>query len=176
MAISIVVETGSGDNPAANSYATKAEAVEYAANRGTDLSGAAADVIEAMLIKGMDYLLLYSERWKGDPVQPGVQPLDWPRTNVWIETYNVPDTEIPNMLKRALCQLVIEQHNGLVLLPSSEPGLPIVKEKIDVIETEYASPASIQGRDFSQPDFPQVDILLAKLLRDDGFSLRTVRI
>lgn len=175
MAISIVVETGSGDNPAANSYTDLDYVKAYAAERGIDL-GNDDEVIKAWMINSMDYFLSYSEKWKGDPTQPGVQPLDWARVGVWIETYEVPDTEIPKLLKKAQAQLVVEQKNGAVLLPSVEPGLPVIREKVDVIETEYANPASTGGLDWTQPHFPLVDALLSKLLNEDGFSLRSVRI
>lgn len=175
MAITITPETGSGDNPAANSYVDLDYVRAYAAERRVVLD-ADDEIVKSQMIAAMDYLMTYSDQWQGDPVYPGVQPLDWPREGVYIETYLVPNTSIPLFLKRAQAQLVVEQKNGAVLLPSTEPGLPVLREKVDVIETEYVNPASIGGVDWTQPNFPLVEAWLAKLLGDDGFTLRSVRI
>jgi hypothetical protein len=175
VAITIVPETGSGSDPTANSYDDLTFVRAYAADRRVELDED-DEVVKGQMIHAMDYLLNYTNRWKGDPVFPGVQPLDWPREGVYIETFYVPIDSLPVMLKRAQAQLVIEQHNGAILMPSTEPGLPVVKEKVDVIETEYASPVSIGGIDWTQPSFPAVDVLLMKLIEEGGFTLRTVRI
>lgn len=176
MTITLVVETGSGDNPAANTYVDTDDTIQYAADRGVDLSGVETEALKAMHIKGMDYLLGYDDNWQGDQTFPGVQPQAWPRIGVVLWGVPLGDEVIPVNLRRAQMQLVIEQHNGLVLNPSVEPGLPVVKEKVDVIETTYASPVSIQGNDFTQPEFPLVEALLEPLLNRGAFSLRSVRI
>lgn len=175
MTITLVVETGSGDNPAANTYVDTADTIQYAAERGITLE-TADEAVEIKLIKAMDYLVAYDDNWQGDQTFPGVQPLAWPRYPVTLFGYPLDDQTIPVNLRRAQMQLVIELHNGFELTPSTEPGLPVISEKVDVIETKYASPASNQGNDYTQPSFPMVDALLSPLLRIQQFSLRSVRI
>jgi hypothetical protein len=174
MVDAIVVEDGS-IVAGANSYVDVDDCRAYAANRGDTLSD--NDTVATQLFKAMDYLGLYAERWRGLLVDETVQVLSWPRQMVMFNGFSdyFPSTSIPANLIAAQCQLVIEQKNGIELLVSSIPGLPVIREKVDVIETQYASPADLGGIDFSQPTMPLVAALLKPLL-NVGFKLTTTRI
>jgi hypothetical protein len=161
----------------ANTYVSLADVIAYALDRGVDLEDVDEDVVTAMIIKAMDYLSLYSSRWQGSRVGD-TQVLDWPRTGVKMRGMSTwfPETAIPNTLKAAVSQLVIEQHvNDVQLLQSTLPGLPVIREKLDVIETEYARPTDLAGEDYTQARMPLVEALLAPLVRV-GFGVRTLRV
>lgn len=84
MATILVVEDGTGADPSANSYASRATIIAYAAMRGTVVAD--VDASDVFAIKAMDYL--DQQNWIGrradldstqDPPVAVVQPLDWPR-------------------------------------------------------------------------------------------------
>lgn len=174
MAITLIVEDGSIVTDA-NTFASVATVREYAELRGVTLP-TGDDAVAVQIIKGMDYILTFSARFKGQLVDEA-QPLPFPRDYVRFHGYTefFPNDEIPPQLIAALGQLCIEQTNGVELLSTSIPGLPVVREKVDVIETEYANPVSLGGLDYTQARMPLVDALLKSLL-NSGFSLTTVRV
>lgn len=164
----IVVETGSGDNPAANSYVSQAEATQYALDRGVTLS--TGDAGAALIYRAMDYLAQFTNLWKGDPTQPGVQPLDWPRAGVTINGTELADNIIPSQLKNAQMQLAIEAMNG-PLMASSTGGSFVTREKVGPIETEYSEAVSTSG----VPYFSTVDMWLSALLESVPQPVRFIR-
>lgn len=126
--MAIVVETGSGLNPAANSYVTAAELTDYAAARGVTLTGTA----DVLLIKAMDYLesLHYiGTKYRDD------QPLQWPRADVFIDGFGQNTNVIPVELKRGqmATALAIDAGNG----PLETLDRNVKREKADVVEIEY---------------------------------------
>jgi hypothetical protein len=173
--MAIVVETGEGIANA-NSYVSVADATAYAAARGVTLD---PDTVEAQIILATDYLETFGCSYLGKQTY-NPQELAWPRTGVWIAGVEMADDVIPNSLKKAQQQLVIEQANGFDLMPSTD-GQIVKVEKVDVISTEYAV-----GTDWGEsggpvPAFPRVDALLKALLKgeccdDSGAALRLVRI
>lgn len=175
MPSALVIEDGSIVS-GANTYVGLDTARTYAEDRGFELSDD-DDTVTVQLFKSMDYLATFSQRWLGVPVASD-QPLAWPRSQVILPgtVAYFPEDEIPPNLIAAQCQLVIEQQvNGIDLIPSSLPGLPVIREKVDVIETEYANPQMVGGIDWTRPNMPLVDALLKTLLQR-GFSVRTRRI
>lgn len=140
----LIKEDGTGSNPAANSYADRADIIAYAAARGVTIADdASADILG---IAAMDYL--ESKAWKGDPVLAD-QPLSWPRGSVVITTTTsdvygsfptpvfAPSDVVPVPVKTAQCELALQKKNGIELMPSRAAGQLLKSEKIDVIETEY---------------------------------------
>ncbi len=87
----IIIEDGTVV-PGANSYVTEAELTTYAADRGITLT-AATDVL---LIKAMDYIESLS--FIGSKGSKG-QPLQWPRSNVYIDGFYFVPTTIPPALQ-----------------------------------------------------------------------------
>lgn len=161
----------------ANSYVTLADARAYALARGVVLDADDA-VVESQLVKAIDYLALYRAQWQGLPVSPGVQTMAWPRTGVVIDELAFPEDDIPVELKEAQMQLAMEVHAGRVLMPSSD-GRVVKREKLDVIEREFMTGSDNSKTGLPSPRFPQVDALLAPLLKlpgIGGFGLQTVRV
>lgn len=167
----VIVETGTG-NPSANSYASEADVRAYAALRGIEVPAVVDDVdpLSPLLILAMDYFL--TKRFTGEAMS-GTQPLQFPRYGVpsgdWCD---YPPTTIPPKLIAAQCQLVIEQVAGTqlsaTLQSTTQTGPNVVREKVDVIETEYTNDPRFQVLDAIMP---KVDALLVGLIVYSGFNL-----
>lgn len=168
--MALIVEDGS-IVANANSYATRAYIIAYAALRGITLPDSA--ITDGYAIEAMDYLIRYASRWKGALVNPGVQALAWPRECVRLGRYDFPDDEIPSALMDAESQLAVYRSQGISLLPVSGQSAFIKREKLGPLETEYSETVQLQAG--ATPTLPAIDGLLAGLL-DAGGRLRTVRI
>lgn len=159
--MAIVVEDGS-IVAGANSYVSEAELTAYATQRGVTLTGTE----ESLLIKAMDYLetLDYiGEKKTAD------QPLQWPRTNAYIDGYLFASDEIPKELKSAQMALAISIDSGTDPMATIERATK--REKVDVIEVEYMDNAS------SVAIITSVNRMLRKLLSGatGGSAFRVVR-
>lgn len=153
----------------ANSYIEVQAAKDYAAARGVDL-GTDDAVTEQRLLGAVDYLESLS--YKGTRVAPDAQSLAWPRTGVTFDGHTFGGNVIPNQLKSAQAQLVIELSQGVVLFSSSSAGGGadkfVKKEKVDVIEVEYATPKEIGEESLAVASLPAVSALLRGLLKGFG--------
>jgi hypothetical protein len=132
--MALVVENGSLVT-GANSFVSVAEARAFAAARASNLPES-DEAVEAAAVVAADFLETFAARFKGSKVDPEIQALTWPRKDVVLDGWAVPITTIPQALKNAQCQLIIEAANGLDLMPTGT-GREIIREKIDVIETQY---------------------------------------
>lgn len=164
--MALVIEDGSIVS-GANSYATVAEAREYASLRGVTLSATDATV-ETLLIKAMDYLETFADRYKGEIVDEE-QSLSWPRYYATYRGYEISGDAIPDAIKRAQMQAAIELHNGVDLLPT-ETGARVKREEVGPIKTEYDL-----SRSPSLPSMPALEALLSGLLNTGGFAYVTRR-
>jgi len=128
----IIVETGS-IVAGANSYVSTATLTTYAADRGVTLTGD----LTVLLLKAMDYV--DNLPFKGIKSTKD-QPLQWPRLSVYVDGYPVNGTEIPSILKNGLmeCAIAIFQNND----PLQNSPIAIKRQKVDVIEVEYADGAA----------------------------------
>lgn len=161
--MALIIETGTGISNA-TSYVTAAEARAYALARGVTLS-ATDSVVEIQLLKAMDYLQSLTQAyqgWKRWPPSLGQfeheQALAWPRTGVIIDGYSLNSDVIPQALKNAQCQLVIEIFNGVDIMPTGT-GNPVKRKKVDVLETEYFSASTAPV-----PTLTLVDSILRPLM------------
>jgi hypothetical protein len=190
MSSELIIEDGTGLADA-NSYVSAADARAYAALRGVTLAaaGTGIDPVEIQLVLAAQYL--DSLAWVGYQAT-AEQGLAWPRVltapylnfkfivSCFPPSYLVPvDPSYYNVLAPKLlaaqCQLVVEQFNGVVLLPSTIGGTQfITREKVDVIETSYSEKLGT----LASPAMPSVDSLLRGLLVVGGGStaIRTVRV
>lgn len=170
--MAFVVETGAGLSNA-NSYASVASADSYVTERG--LAGWAAlttTVKEQSLIKATDYLeQTYREAWKGYRVT-STQALSWPRSDVVVDTFPVAANIVPTAIVRACVEMALRASAGEDLI--ADLGQQVVRERVDVIETEYA--------EYSNPaaKYPAVNRTLIPYLlsstSDGGFTqARVVR-
>lgn len=143
----------------------------YATARGITLGG--DTVIEQQVLIAMDYIESKRNRFQGLKVSE-FQSLQFPRNYLVIDGYAVASNVIPKELKNALAQLVIEQFNGVNILPTVTEA-PVKKEVVGPITTEYA----VNPGDLSNLSIPAVDNLLEPLFKNvssGGFALTTLRI
>jgi hypothetical protein len=171
-----VIETGAGVT-GANCYgvtdiaATMAAARAYATLRGVVLS-ADDPTLTAQLVKATDYIESLQAQFVGLPALT-TQGLSWPRKNVVnSDGSSFPSNALPTALLNALYQLCIEQFNGVILMPTTDPSTSggfVISEKIDVIETHYSERVGVTRA----PIMPQVDGWIAKISTNQGaMSLR----
>lgn len=166
--MALVIENGSLV-AGATSYASVAEARAYAAARASTLPDDDS-AVEAALIVAMDFLESFRDEYQGLKVDPLEQPLQWPRAGVKIDGAALPSTSIPKELKAAQCQLALESAGGLDLMPTGD-GREVIREKLDVLETEYGP----GNGGAPQPVLTKVRALMAPLLRSGGGRLRVIR-
>jgi len=167
--MTLIVEDGSIVTDA-NSYVDldtiKAYALERLVTLGTD------PVIESFAIKAMEYIESKRDQFQGLKVS-GTQSLQFPRYYLEIDGYEFPSDSIPNILQKAQCQLVIEQTNGVDIMPTNtEPA--IKKEVVGPITTEFA----VSTGSYFEPFISSVENLLKPLLKQasKGFSISTLRV
>ena len=167
--MALIVENGTGV-AGANSYATTDAHRAYAAARGVVL-GIDAD-IETKNALAIDYLEGKRNKFSGSKVNP-LQALQYPRYGVSIDGYAMEQTYIPLELIKANSQLILEQQNGVNIMPTqNEPS--IKSESIGPIKTEYA----INPGSFFEPFIASVETLLEPLYKSGstGFGLQTLRV
>jgi hypothetical protein len=165
----------------ADSYISVADASTYHTNRGNAAwAAAASDAVREQALRNATAYIdgHYRQRWKGQPVYPTTQPLEWPRVGVKVVDqqqyfYDVPPsfydsalngflgiTVIPQRLKDATCEAALRALAGPLAI-DTETG--IVREKIDVLETEYA-----RGAVPGQTTYQVIDQLLSDFLKSKG--------
>lgn len=165
--MALVVEDGT-QVANANSYVSLADARTYAAARGVTLPAVDLDC-EILAIKAMDYIEAQRDKYKGNRVA-STQALQWPRTGVVIDTFDITETSIPRELINAQVQTMIELFSGREVMPTSADSRVKIREKIGPIEDEWAEYGSMT------PSFPKIDSLLLPLFKLGAFGLTTVRI
>ena len=158
--MAFVVETGAGVANA-NSYASVAAADAYATDRGIDnwISQTTTEKQRA-LIKATDYLeAVYREAWKGYRVT-ATQGLSWPRCEVVVDTFPVEANIVPGAVVNACVEMALRATTGTALI--EDQGQTVKREKVDVIEVEYA--------DYSDPTkrYPAINSMLQPYLLSSG--------
>lgn len=168
MATTLIVEDGSIITNA-NSYNDIAAIKAYAALRGFALNDDDA-ITENQAILAMDYIESFRQNFKGIPTVGLLQSLSWPRTYVIVGEDEYLTDYIPPMLKSAQCRLVVDINKGIDLLPSFATLDRLKKNKTGPLEKEWFESPSIA------PVLTAADALLAPLLEQSSFGLRTVRV
>lgn len=182
----LIKEDGTGvDN--ANTYITVAELRAFANDRGVAFpavvdpdDAANIAIFTPFLILANDFLESLRTKYSGFPTY--VAGLTWPRQDVWVDWQLLDTRTVPQRVKSAQAQLVIEQLQGIALQPSmgaygkayippgpNGPILPVdnrfvTVDKIDVIETQYSQTI---GANLS-PILPAVMAFLQPLLASGG--------
>jgi len=142
--MALVVEDGSIVT-GANTYASLATVTAYHVARGNSTWLASDADSEPAILRAMDYI--ESLTWLGmaysGPVGGvGYQPLQWPRVDVYVGGFELAHDEIPPKVISALCEAaLVELVTPGALSVALERGGAVIREKVDVIETEYASGA-----------------------------------
>lgn len=129
----IIIETGTGDNADANTYAAEAQLTAYAADRGITLTGTPAE----LLLKAMNYT--ETQPYPGRKTSQD-QPLQWPRSGVRIDGYRIPDDMIPGALITAQIVTAIAIDQGRDPLAPLEPA--VKAEAVGPLSVEYQDGAS----------------------------------
>ena len=164
----IIIETGSGDDPEANSYASVEKLQTYAKLRGIDISHLSHQNCEALLIQAMDYLEAQRHRYKGRKTKDE-QPLQWPRDDVHglsVMGNVYPNDTIPRELEYGQLALAIEAMDGSLFERPLEPQ--VKKEKVEgAIELEYENPGNLD----KVPALAHPKALLAPLYKRNGLTL-----
>lgn len=155
----LVIEDGS-IVAGADSYVTVEEIKAYADKRGLTYPADDAQ-IEILAITATDYL--QSKCYIGELVSPNVQPLLWPRSDVWVNGLELLSTVIPDDIKNAQIELALAQYQQNILNDGSESGTDIKREKTDIIETEY-----YEGGKSSVFNSQRVNLYLQKYLQPIG--------
>jgi len=148
--MTITVETGSGTNAAANSYVSVADFQAYADARGYSYSDTDAGC-EILLIKAMDYIEARRSRFQGIKTS-STQPLQWPRSWVYIDDYIVENDTIPTELIKAQCELAVAAYT-IDLQPTLQPSTvgQVKAKRVDgAVSIEYFESAASK---FSLPQF-----------------------
>jgi len=165
----LVIEAGYGLDDA-NSYITVDEFLTYIDTRNLSVSASSDhDLIAGLLIKAKDYLEGKRSCYKGQKATQA-QKLQWPRVNVTIDGFCFPSDDIPDQLKDAQARLAYDMDaNSLdeaspTLLPGDTGA--IVKEKVDVLEVQYANPSASSQR--TKPKYTEADSLLQPLCKGGG--------
>lgn len=152
--MALIIEDGSSVSNA-NSYITVAEARSFADLRNLLLPTSDAD-LEVLIIKAFDYL--ESLDYKGVHANPP-QSAEFPRRNLYLQGILFPESQIPYKLKQAQSQLTFEAVNT-DLQPTGN-GREVLKEKVDVVEVQYAE----KGINVARPTFTSVNSFLKDLIK-----------
>lgn len=162
--MALVVEDGTIVS-GANTYASHTELAAYAALRGVTLTSD-QDEREQLLVKAMDWLDQFANRWKGNRTDDD-QELEWPRYGVilydggpYLDQNTIP-AELKNLqMTVALAAISVD------LLPTHDITRKgqVVREKVDVLEVEYTN----TGKVMRLPAITSADAFLGVLLRGAG--------
>ena len=132
----LVIEDGSGTDPAANSYVTVQEIRAYADQRGDELPADDADV-EALAVRAVDFLESLRDRYKGAKTSSD-QPLQWPREGAFLDGSSIPDDEIPRVLKFAQMAAAVEARQADLMENPTAQG-PVEEETVGPIAVRYTN-------------------------------------
>lgn len=172
----LIVENGSLPS-GANSYASVSGTRAYALARGLSLpaAGEAGDAaIEVLLTTALDYIEAFRAEFQGSKLS-GSQVLQWPRSGVYVDGFPVAEDEIPLCLVHAQMRLACYAHANDGALTTVSDGRVVIEESVEgATTTKYAD----HGDTKPQPQFPEVDALLAPLFaggETSGYGL-TVRV
>lgn len=136
----LTVETGSNVT-GANSFISLDDADTYFEDRGdTTWSATGDDAKEQALVRAVDYL--DSLNWKGYRTNE-TQPLCWPRSGVKDrDGYSIDIDDIPQVVKDAQCEAAKRELTTGTLQPDIVAGGQPIRERVDVVEVEYAKGAT----------------------------------
>lgn len=152
MAITFTVEDGTGVT-GATTYLSLADAEQIVEDYGLAwASGATDDEKKVALNNGSLFIDTRYPPWKGYK-RLSTQGLDWPRSGVVDEDgYVVPNTSVPEDIKRATVEAAVYYNNNDSLFPDADGdgALKAEKIKIDVIEISNEYLGSDAGSEVSK--------------------------
>lgn len=137
----LIIESGAGD-PDAESYATAAELVSYAAKFGVTIPAEEA-AQEALLRRAA--LAMNGMKWKGRRAHEE-QALAWPREGVQVDGAYKRNNYIPREIFYGQLALAAEIHKDDLTPPETRQGAVIRKRVEGAVEVEYAQINNTSGR------------------------------
>lgn len=155
--------------PGADSYATAAELADRAAAYGWVIPAeeAAQEILLRRAAEAMSAL-----QWKGARAL-ATQPLAWPRSGVTVDGEMLPDDEIPAPVKYGQMALAAEIHADDIDPPEARTGA-VVREKVDVLEVQYAEIKNTGKLMRAAPERPSA-VQFADYLARRGLFIAAVR-
>lgn len=139
--MSLVIEDGS-IVAGAESFATVAELVTYAANFGRTIPVDSA-AQESLLRRAA--LQMSAMPWKGGLVSE-LQALSWPRYDVYRENWLVPSDSIPGQIKAGQMALAAEIHSDDLAPPELKKG-PVVRNRVEgAVDVQYGQASDFTSR------------------------------
>lgn len=168
--MAVTVETGALITDS-DSYVSRADYIAYALTVGVTITDdATADV---QLVKAAEYIDRHEDNLKGYLVDRD-QSMAFPRYDLIIDGWSWTETEIPRQVILAQMIFALDINSGVDLYNRPQnPNLITKKEKVDVIEVEYAV-GEATGQKLSKTSTG--DALLNSLLNNNGLmSISLVR-
>lgn len=157
--MALIVETGSGADPTANSYVSVVDADTYHSNRLHRAAWATATTKEQALMTATQFIDTYI-RFHGSRVSAD-QPLEWPRTDVYDRDGRLlPSDEIPQRLKDAVCEQAFAALTTDLSQQDSKAGM--TRLKADSVEIEWDAT--------KKPTRQKIPSLVSNLLSELGRS------
>lgn len=166
--MTIIVEDGNGV-PNANSYVSVDEFKAWATSMGHMIPSDETQ-LESLLLKAMAYIEYNPNHYCGTQVYPYHK---FPRSGLTVNGFPVPADSIPKEVKLAQMQLGVDA--VIEDLMANRSGAAVTKEKVDVIEVNYAAPET--GGYALGTKFTQAEAYLGALYCDglSGLPIRTKR-
>lgn len=120
-----------------NSYVTRQELIDYAAARGITVPDTADT--DVLLINATDFLETYEGRFVGSRAT-AEQALAWPRQGVFLRGFEVPEDEVPELVKQVQKEIALDLQAGVDLYNREDRQI-VTRERVDgAVEVAYATP------------------------------------
>lgn len=139
--MSLIIEDGTG-KPDADSFATAAELVTYAANYGATIP---QDIPAQESLLRRAALAMDGYTWKGTRTN-GEQALSWPRRDVTIDERTLPSDSVPVRIKSGQMALAAEIHTDDIDPIDKRKGAVTLERVEGAVTREYATIPSTSGR------------------------------
>lgn len=120
-----------------NSYVTRQELIDYAAARG--ITVADTSETDVLLINAADFMETYEGRYVGSRAT-AEQALAWPRQGVVLRGFEVPEDEVPELVKQVQKEIALDLQAGVDLYNREDRQI-VTRERVDgAVEVAYATP------------------------------------
>ena len=120
-----------------NSYVTRQELIDYAAPRGVTVDD--SEQADIALVNATDFLETYDSQFSGHRTDKD-QDLAWPRKGATIRGFEVPDDEVPALVKQTQMEIALDLLAGVDLYNREDRQI-VTRERVDgAVEVAYATP------------------------------------
>lgn len=120
-----------------NSYVTRQELIDYADARGITVPDTAET--DVLLINAADFMETYEGRFVGSRAT-AEQALAWPRQGVVLRGFEVPEDEVPELVKQVQKEIALDLQAGVDLYNREDRQI-VTRERVDgAVEVAYATP------------------------------------